>query len=532
MSSASLPIDEECLRFAAELRDGKVTSVEEFLRSVQGLATDELIEQLCQVEIEHVLHAGGSVSEAQLRRRLPKHRRAASAAFTSVRAKYPQHSARLLPDPGKTDQGLLDVFFKSTNVLTPANFQESDDVSDVDIPEPEVQLKVVKGPHSGKEFLFRSPVSVLVGRSADAHLQLVDDEKCSRLHCRFEIAPPHCSLIDLKSTNGTLVNSELVDRCDLRDGDTVQVGRTRIRVHIQEARSATGSTDQPLANLTFDPTRDAPSLPGYEFGELVGKGRFGVVYAGRHLSSGKKVAVKLMSRSAIPDGEEVQHFIREASICVSLKHPQIVETVDFGVHDETPYLVFEYIDTIDITSRLRRLPAPERRVACASLAAQVLDGLHYAHTREIIHRDIKLSNLLFFEEFGVLRVKIADFGLALRIVESSGSERAVVGTAAYMAPEMILDPAKAAPQSEVYAAGVCLYQLLCGRRPHEARRLSRMVFMVLNEPPTPIQERDKDVPDELAAIIAKAISFRPEERFASAADMRDALLQFIHHQGT
>ncbi|MEZ6062393.1 MAG: FHA domain-containing serine/threonine-protein kinase [Planctomycetaceae bacterium] len=521
-------IEEQSLRFEAELRAGKVARMEDFLPSLPFGATDELAEQLCLVEIEHELRHDRSVSEAALRKRLPEFRRAVSAAFTSARAKYPQHSERLVPDPGKTDQGLLDVFFKSTNVLTPAQFHESDDFSDVEIPEAEVQLKVVKGPHSGREFVFRNPVSVLVGRSADSHLQLIDDEKCSRLHCRFEISPPNCSLVDLKSTNGTLVNAELVDRCTLQDGDTVQVGRTKIRVHIQDARKASDTANQRLAEQTYNPSLHAPALPGYEIGDLIGRGRFGVVYAGHHLSTGRKVAVKILSRSAIPSGDEVQQFIREASICVGLKHPQIVETVDFGVHDDTPYLVFEFIDTIDIATRLRRMPAAERYTVCASLAAQLLDGLHYAHSRDIVHRDVKLSNLLFFEDAGRLRVKIADFGLALRIVEASGSERAVVGTAAYMAPEILLEPAKAGPRSEVYAAAVCLYQMLCGRRPHEARRLSKMVFKILNEPPTPIRERDSSVPDELAAIIEKALSRSPDDRYQTAAEMRDALLQFHH----
>lgn len=520
------PMPQDCNteHFAAALREETVSGLEEFIQQHGLQLTDDRFEELLLVEINHLLQTGKFVHESRLARRFGEFKLAVRSAFSNALATHPEHFGRLIPDPGKTDSGRLEVFFKSTNVLTPAQFLDQDEDDEADEPViPEVQMRVVKGPQAGRDMVFIRPTSILVGRSADAHLHLEDDEKCSRLHCRFEVNPPQCTVVDLKSTNGTLVNGDAVGRFDLRDGDTVQIGRTKIRIHIHESRSLSADSQVPGSLDTFDPVVHAPQIPGYRVEAQVGRGQFGVVYRGVQISSGRDVAIKVSSRSATPSSEEMQRFIREASISVRLKHPHIVETLDFGVHDDAPHLVLEYIHVVDVGHLISQLSPDERHHHSVRLMIGVLDGLSYAHSLGIVHRDVKLANMLAFNSADGLQAKIADFGLAHQSTETTEAEQGVRGTAAYMAPEIILDPSRAGAASDIYAAGVCLYQLLCGRRPHEAKRISKLVFMILNEPATSITQYDPAIPTRLVKIIDRAISKRVEDRYQTAADFRDDL---------
>jgi len=334
--------------------------------------------------------------------------------------------------------------------------------------------------------------------------------------------------VDLKSTNGTLVNGKRVDRADLNDQDAVQIGASRIRIHIQQGSLEITPPEPPMA--TYNPMLDAPEISGYDVEGKIGHGRFGVVYAGVDRLSGRRVAIKMLCDTAVPGNEEIQQFIHEASVSVRLKHPQIVETIDFGMQDGAPYLVLEHIDTIDVRDHLRSLNMRQRSTAAARLTASMLDGLSCAHAAGIVHRDIKLTNLLFFQNDSGVGLKISDFGLAMKSTASYRTQQAVCGTAAYMAPEMVTDPAGATPLSDIYAAGVCLYQLLSNRRPHESRKLTKLLMMILNEPSTPIQERVPEVSTSLAAIVDKSIARKPQDRYQSAEEMRDALLTWCRRK--
>ncbi|MCA9051155.1 MAG: protein kinase, partial [Planctomycetaceae bacterium] len=401
-----------CHTFTAALAAGRVSNVEEFLGDDVQKIDDTTFEQLLSIEIEHRVNNGEFISEAALSHRFPQRRSVVSDAFSESRTRMFEQRSQFIPDPKKTSPELiLDMFYQSTNVISPDNYLKlSTDLETETLP-PEVRLRIVKGPHAGRELCFSESASVLVGRGDDARLALPKDPRCSRLHCRFEIVPPQCTVVDLKSTNGTLVNGRRMERAKLKDSDTVQVGTSKIRIHIQQGRE--GSSQNLNAVLdTYHPMQDTPQIPGYEVMEQIGNGRFGVVYRGRQIRTGRDVAVKLLSSTAVPDQEEIQQFIHETSVSVKLRHPRIVETLDFGIHEGMPYLVLEYINTINIRTLLEQQSLRTRCLESARLMAMVLEGLACAHEMEIVHRDIKVSNLLFSHENNRISVKISDFGLA------------------------------------------------------------------------------------------------------------------------
>lgn len=519
-------------RFIAALSDGRVATIEEFL-AAESITTqpvaDEILEALLPVEMERCLELGMRVHEMKFVDRFHHtQKQIVAAAFQDVRDEHSDQWKAFIPDPRKTDPNMvLDLFFRSTNVLNPNDYIEAETALFSEQRDPEVRLRVVKGPHAGKELVFDKTASVFVGRGEDAKLQLPKDVRCSRLHCRFEVNPPHCEVVDLKSTNGTLVNGQRVPRQTLKDKDTVQIGTTKIRVHIQEEAEAS-ETDLP--SPTFNPLLDIPEIPGVSLDAMIGKGRYGVVYTGRQIDSDRPVAVKVLSATAVPSSEELHQFINETSVAVRLKHPQIVESIDFGVHQDAPYLIMEKVETIKILERLRNLAWPHRQREACRLTTLILSGLEQAHREGIVHRDIKISNLLFSEAGGNIDVRISDFGLAVKSTGTFGSQNSICGTAAYMAPEMISSPDRINPQSDIFAAGVCLYELLSDRRPREANEINDLLFMILNEPATPIHERTPEVAPEVAEIVGKAIASDQKKRYATAEEMRLDLLAWLSEQ--
>jgi serine/threonine-protein kinase len=165
----------------------------------------------------------------------------------------------------------------------------------------------------------------------------------------------------------------------------------------------------------------------------------------------------------------------------------------------------------------------QKIVTVRDLMVEILAGLEFAHQNDVLHRDIKPSNLLFFPRGAGYSGKLADFGLSTRTGGEQRADSKLVGTVAYMAPEVLVDPKHSSRACDIYAAGVCLYELLCGKRPYASAKLSRLVFMILNEPPTPIRDRINDIPDPLERVIVRSMSRRPEDRFKSAADFAQAL---------
>lgn len=528
MSASTTPA-ETCREFLAALKAGSVTCIEEFLETRADATDDETLEQLLAIDIDYQIDHDRVVSEVRLHERFPKCHQIVIDAFQDAMARRPDARGLFFPDPSKTAD-MAEMFLQSTNLAAPGSYLALEQELDADPLPPEVRLRIVRGPHAGRELSFLSSASLLAGRADDARLSLPRDEKCSRRHCSFEISPPHCSVMDLRSTNGTLVNGRRVERCTLQDQDTVMIGETKIRVHIQQQTEGSSSGILPPGG-TFNAKTDAPSIAGYEVDCPLGNGRFGVVFAGIQKATGRNVAIKLLSNTAVPSYEEIEQFVHEASVSIRLKHKYIVETLDFGMQDITPYLVMERVETIDIVEYLNGISKPRLYREVPALIAMVLGGLASAHSLDIIHRDIKVSNLLFHRttDRGI-RVKISDFGLALKSTASYHSQKAICGTAAYMSPEMITDVKGAGRLSDIYATGVCLYELLCGRRPHEARELRKLLFMIQNEPATPIIDRCPGIPPTLAALVNRSIAKDPRKRYQSAAEMRTDLIAFCRSE--
>ena len=264
-------------------------------------------------------------------------------------------------------------------------------------------------------------------------------------------------------------------------------------------------------------------LGKYEISGILGKGAMGTVYDARDPIIDRRVAIKTANLPDAHDAEaqeELARFKREAQAAGRLTHPNIVGVFDYGETANLAYIVMEFVDGTSLKPVLEKherfTPAETVRVMDALLA-----GLQYSHERGVVHRDIKPANIMLTKDG---QVKIADFGIAR--IESSSMTQAgtIMGTPAYMSPEQFMGQTVDA-RTDIYSAGVVLYQMLTGERPFEGSMTAIMHKALNTTPPRP-SELSVTAPSGLDEVVAKAMAKRPEDRYASAAEFAKALRDF------
>ena len=257
-------------------------------------------------------------------------------------------------------------------------------------------------------------------------------------------------------------------------------------------------------------------LGKYERLDVLGHGASGIVYLAKDTLLGKQVALKEISAQ----GEEKHRFLEEARVLDRLRHPNIVQVNSVDEIGGKVVIDMEYVRGRNLQDILRdtpQLPIPQ----AISIAAQICDGLAYAHSRRTVHRDIKPANILLTRE-GV--VKLVDFGLAE--VLGTHSFAGGAGTYAYMAPEDFHPEEQSDRQSDIWAVGVILYEMLAGRRPFQVAK-SKDPFAwkmaVENDPLPPLRGLRSDASPELETIVAHALARPKAERYREAGEMAEEL---------
>jgi eukaryotic-like serine/threonine-protein kinase len=256
-------------------------------------------------------------------------------------------------------------------------------------------------------------------------------------------------------------------------------------------------------------------LGRYEIVAELGKGAMGTVYKANDPMLERTVALKtirlVVSRNEMAEYEA--RFYQEAKAAGGLNHPNIVTIYDVGKTGEQPYLAMEYLEGSELHEVMRhnRPLAPEHAL---EIAAQVADGLAYAHERGVVHRDIKPANIMVVRD-GL--VKIADFGVARMRSSERGPDTHVVGSPRYMSPEQVLRK-RAEPRSDIFSLGVVLYEMLTGAPPFTGADLNAIMFQIVNANAPPPGTRVSDLPEMLDSIVAKALAKAPENRYQNARD--------------
>ncbi|HEX5193133.1 MAG TPA: serine/threonine protein kinase [Solirubrobacteraceae bacterium] len=254
----------------------------------------------------------------------------------------------------------------------------------------------------------------------------------------------------------------------------------------------------------------------YELHAVIGEGAFGRVYEGRDRRLDRPVAVKVIKPWWADDPEWVATFERETRLLARVSDPGIVQIYDVGNAPQGRYYVSELVRGSNLAQRLADGPiAPWE---AAEIAAQLCRALAAAHARRIVHRDVKPPNILLSADG---EVKVGDFGVAGLAEGSSGAgSQTIVGTPAYMAPEQSRGRA-ATPATDVYSAGVVLYEMLAGKRPFAAELAVDLALCHLYDPPPPLPAT---VPEPLQRIVTRALAKDPATRYRDCGEMADALV--------
>lgn len=252
----------------------------------------------------------------------------------------------------------------------------------------------------------------------------------------------------------------------------------------------------------------------YELLEIVGSGGMGVVHRARDRVLDRIVAVKVI-RQELVDAEFVRRFEREAAILARVRSPYIVVIFDYGRSDGRFYLVTDYLGDGDLAGWLERNGTMAPAVA-VPLVAALAEGLADAHALGVIHRDVKPANVLLWRRGEELRPVLADFGIAVAADLGLTQTGAVPGSPPFMAPERHLG-APATEATDIYAMGCLLYNLLAGRAPYEGTSF-QAAHAHINEP---VPALPSSVPgaDALDEVVARCLAKRPEDRYASAAEL-------------
>jgi serine/threonine-protein kinase len=268
-----------------------------------------------------------------------------------------------------------------------------------------------------------------------------------------------------------------------------------------------------------------PSLPPvgstiggrYRLTRVIASGGMGTVYEAEDSRSEDRVALKLLHPELTEDRDVRRRFRRESSVLRALDHPCIVRILDVGTeHDELLFTVIELLRGETLQDRLAREGALGVQ-AVAQIAAGIASGLGAAHAHGVIHGDLKPANVFLLEGDASTRVKLLDFGLSKVLgLERLTRTGELIGTPAYMAPELLTGKGELDERIDTYALGVLLYQCVAGRPPFEAKVPGRLMMDIVMGSAPLLRELAPTVSEDVAAVVMQAMSRQREGRFANA----------------
>jgi eukaryotic-like serine/threonine-protein kinase len=269
----------------------------------------------------------------------------------------------------------------------------------------------------------------------------------------------------------------------------------------------------------------------YRIERRLGAGGMSTVFRATDTVLERPVAVKLLAEHLADDEAFVARFRREALAAARLQHPNVVQVFDSGQDAETRrhYIVMEYVDgpsCADLLRERKRLGVEDT----VNIVRDACHGLDYAHRAGVVHRDVKPGNLLVAAETGA--TKLADFGIAKAAEQTRITQvGSVLGTAAYLSPEQAHGD-EAGPASDTYSLGVCAYQFLTGRLPHEYASLTELALKQQQDAVVPITDYRPEVPRELDEAVRLSLERDPAARYASALEFARAIDAGLHGERT
>jgi serine/threonine-protein kinase len=281
-----------------------------------------------------------------------------------------------------------------------------------------------------------------------------------------------------------------------------------------------------------DPIQPGQILAGkYRVLRVIGVGGMGQVFLARHDLLEQKVAIKVLHGEFAGEGEHLERFMREAKACAKLQSEHAIRVMDVGkFEDGSPYLVMECLDGRDL-DQLVGEQGPLPSTDAVDYILEALDAIAEAHALSIIHRDLKPSNLFLANRVdGSTTIKVLDFGISKQLTapdkhKLTGAHLAM-GTPAYMAPEQLKNARDVDARADIWSLGVVLFEILTGTLPFAGDSPTEFLANILTEPPASLHARRGDAPPGLEEVIGLCLRRKPDDRYATVAELAEALAPF------
>lgn len=314
---------------------------------------------------------------------------------------------------------------------------------------------------------------------------------------------------------------------DRAEGTTAPLGSSPSPTIMRPPSAKVAWTDVP------DDLRNDPALAGkYELVRLIGAGGMGAVISARQVELGRLVAIKVIHGARLIDARTIARFLREARAAASLESDHAVRIYDVGrLASGLPFIVMEHLEGADLAEIVRaRSVGVEEAV---EWIAQACVAIGEAHSKGLVHRDLKPHNIFLARVAAGERVKVLDFGLAKEVATSSRSELTskedLIGSAHFMSPEQIENPSTVGPAADIWALGATLFALLAGRPPFQAPTSLGVLADIVSKPPPDLLGLNAAVPEHVARAVERCLSKAPADRFHDVDALVAALRERPRH---
>ncbi|MFH2007629.1 MAG: serine/threonine-protein kinase, partial [bacterium] len=296
-----------------------------------------------------------------------------------------------------------------------------------------------------------------------------------------------------------------------------------------------GSNLTPLDAVGSDPLIGTQFGESYQIIRVIGEGGMGKVYEARHVRLSKRYAIKILHPQFNANDQTIARFRREAEAASAIGMENILDVIDFNsTPDGVYYIVTEYLEGRSLARAfaedgIMKIPR------ALSILHQMARALTAAHSREIVHRDLKPENIFLVRRFETDDfVKVLDFGISK--VRSGGDRLTqagqIIGTPHYMSPEQAQGELNLDHRSDIYSLGAIMYEMFTGRLPFDAESVQRILVRLLTEEPPPPRTQKPDLPEDIEAVILKAMAKDPAARYSTMAELDRAIAQlYAHHVG-
>lgn len=435
-------------------------------------------------------------------------------------------------------------------------------------------LHIKSGPDAGLRRELTSSDTLLIGRGEACGLQLTDGS-VSRVHCRVTLTGGRVFVEDAGSRWGTLVNGRPIESEELQPGDRIVIGDTELELELRSPAAETIApskrrvlqkaheldiADAPpieprptgetrLQGNAFDQPQ-APSPPGkgihklaelvgekfltYRVGSVVARAGSGIVFRARDSKQDRVIALKVYWPDFFQDEHATQRFLRAVKTMVGMEHANLVKLYSAGRFQNLCFTASEFIDGDSVTQIIARIGIAGmldwRRAY--HIAVGVAEALEFAHEKNIVHRNVRPSNILVRQSDDC--VKLGDLMLA-KAIDEMGAARItqpgeVVGDVCYLAPEQVSGDTHIDGRADIYSLGATLYAILTGRPPFEGAT-AEVIGKVLSQPPVPPTTHHLAIPPAFEGLVLRMLAKRPEDRFASATALLKDLRRVGKYQG-